>query len=216
MALIDCPSCGTRVSRKAAACPKCGHPINPPRKKDKGFRIGGCGGCLTLVVVLGVLIAVLSETDTLSRETRYTWTTVNVREGRGTSTSVVEVLPAGQRVQVADLQNGWWIAYVDGVQIGYIANSVLHDGPRYVRAGGNLWIGVKLYYGPAKMYVGEVLGGNENYVSPLTGTRFRGVKVMMSNGSEEWKDRDAIASGEWYVLSDDPAHERMEWRTYEF
>ena len=29
MALIKCPECGTEVSDKAAACPKCAYPINP-------------------------------------------------------------------------------------------------------------------------------------------------------------------------------------------
>ena len=29
MALIDCPECGARISEKAAACPKCGHPMKP-------------------------------------------------------------------------------------------------------------------------------------------------------------------------------------------
>ena len=27
MALVKCPECGTDVSSEAAACPKCGHPL---------------------------------------------------------------------------------------------------------------------------------------------------------------------------------------------
>lgn len=82
------------------------------------------------------------------------------------------------------------------------------DGWR--RASGRIWSGVKLYYGPNKMPVGEVMGGNDDYVSP-TGLRFRGVKVKMASGSAEWKDREAIVSGQWFVRADDPAIDRMEW-----
>jgi hypothetical protein len=29
VALVDCPDCGTKVSDRAGACPKCGHPVVP-------------------------------------------------------------------------------------------------------------------------------------------------------------------------------------------
>lgn len=38
MALITCPECGETVSSRAAACPKCGCPINIP-KADNRVRI---------------------------------------------------------------------------------------------------------------------------------------------------------------------------------
>ena len=84
----------------------------------------------------------------------------------------------------------------------------------WVDAGGHLWTGVKLYYGPRRMYVGEVLGGNENYVDPFTGSKIRGLKVRMANGADEWKDRDAVNMGPWYVRRDDPALTRREWYEY--
>jgi hypothetical protein len=66
-------------------------------------------------------------TTTLSTQTKWTSTWVNVREGRGTNTRVVQVIDPGQRVEVASLQGRWWELYIDGKPIGYVANSVLQD-----------------------------------------------------------------------------------------
>ncbi len=79
-------------------------------------------------------------------------------------------------------------------------------------ACGNIWVGVKLYYGSSKMYVGDVICGSNNAVNPITGETFRGVKVKMPSGSIELKDRNDIAVGKWYVKKNDPAIARMEWR----
>lgn len=68
----------------------------------------------------------------------------------------------------------------------------------YVLAGGHIWVGVRLYYGDNHQYVGEVLGGNDKMI-----------KVHMSGGSREWKNRDAVRT--WYVRRDDPALDRQEW-----
>lgn len=38
MALIKCPECGTSVSDKATACPKCGYPIKPQPDIDRLVR----------------------------------------------------------------------------------------------------------------------------------------------------------------------------------
>jgi len=43
--LMDCPSCGTGVSRFSEKCLSCGHPIRPKRED----------GCLTLIGVLFVI-----------------------------------------------------------------------------------------------------------------------------------------------------------------
>ena len=88
--------------------------------------------------------------------------------------------------------------------------------PHWKPALGNIWTGVKLYYGAeeTKMYVGEILGGNDDYVDPITGLEFRGVKIRMKDGQNEWKDRDAIVRGSWHVKSDDPALQKMEWYEY--
>ena len=62
-----------------------------------------------------------------STQTKWTSTWVNVREGRGTDTRIVQILDPGQRVEVDSLQARWWVVYTDGKPIGYIHNSVLQD-----------------------------------------------------------------------------------------
>jgi hypothetical protein len=89
----------------------------------------------------------------------------------------------------------------------------------WVGCSMHLWTGVKLYYGEGdnKAFFGEVLGGNESYTSPITGERFRGVKITTKKGKAEWKDRDALITSSWcFIRKDDPALERMEWREYRF
>lgn len=87
----------------------------------------------------------------------------------------------------------------------------------WTRAASNIWAGVILYYGDGeqKMEVGEVMGGNDGYVDPITGRQFRGLKIRMKSGKPEWKDRDVIVGGPWYVHRDDPAIARMDWETYQ-
>ena len=81
------------------------------------------------------------------------------------------------------------------------------DEEKSTRKEGNIYIGVKLYYGAGdeKMYVGEVVDISEK-VRMANGKTFRGVCLKMYGGSIEWKDRnEIILSGKWYVKSDDPA-----------
>lgn len=82
---------------------------------------------------------------------------------------------------------------------------------------GNIWSGVKTYYGPGHRYVGEILGGNSDYVDPMTGQKIRGVKIRYPSGSEEWKDRDAIIQdARWQVNANDPALDAMLWHEFQF
>ncbi len=60
-------------------------------------------------------------------QTKWTSTWVNVREGRGIDTRVVAVIDPAQRVEVDSLQGSWWVVYIDGRPIGYVANSVLQN-----------------------------------------------------------------------------------------
>jgi hypothetical protein len=85
---------------------------------------------------------------------------------------------------------------------------------KYSSPLAKVWTGVKVYYGSGseKTYAFEVLGGSSDCPSMPSG---KGVKVKYSNGTEEWKDSDAIVlSGTFYVLSDDPAIKKMEWYVY--
>jgi len=79
-------------------------------------------------------------------------------------------------------------------------------------ASGNIWSGVKLYFGPHKRYVGEVVGGTDRE-SLTSGELTRGVVVKMAGETLEWKNRDAIVLGAWYIRRDDPALNRQQWRT---
>jgi predicted RNA-binding Zn-ribbon protein involved in translation (DUF1610 family) len=73
----------------------------------------------------------------------------------------------------------------------------------------NIWSGVKIYYGVDKTYWGTVLDWSENYEVPYTGEKIRAVKIMMSDGSIEWKDRSVVICGsqgrQLFVRKDDPA-----------
>lgn len=67
--------------------------------------------------------------------TRWTSTWVNVREERNPNSRVLQILRPGQRVEVADLQRGWWVAYMDGEMIGHVARSTLRTEPPEQSAG---------------------------------------------------------------------------------
>ncbi len=67
------------------------------------------------------------RTTAPSTQTKWTSTWVNVREGRGSETRIVQVIDPRQPVEVASLQGRWWDLYIDGKPIGYVANSVLRD-----------------------------------------------------------------------------------------
>jgi ribosomal protein L37E len=62
---------------------------------------------------------------------RVKWTTewANVRADRTVTSPVVRVLAPGARVEIGDLESGWWALYEGGAAIGYVANSLLSDAP---------------------------------------------------------------------------------------
>lgn len=80
-------------------------------------------------------------------------------------------------------------------------------------AAGNIWTGVTLYVGPKKEVVGQVLGGSNGAIA-IGDQVFEGVKIRMVSGAEEWKRRDIIVSGDWFVQSDDPALKAYQWQMF--
>ena len=66
MALTACRECGKEVSRSAPTCPNCG--IKKPGKQwyDVDIKMGGCGGCLAVLVVVWLIIVGLGQIDTSS------------------------------------------------------------------------------------------------------------------------------------------------------
>lgn len=62
MSMFPCPTCKNKVSYKANACPKCGHPFTDKEKKELAAaqnrqQVGGCIGCLVLVILFGMIIS---------------------------------------------------------------------------------------------------------------------------------------------------------------
>lgn len=100
----------------------------------KGYRI------VVAALLLGALSSCVDDSadrsaatsePALATKSMWAWSTVNVREGRGTDHPVVRQLPVGQRVVVDSLIDGWWtISLPNGVgRVGYAAASVLHETP---------------------------------------------------------------------------------------
>ena len=54
MALVNCPSCGNEVSKKAVSCPKCGHPF---KEVETAKGVGGCG--LFFIIVGAIVVAAI-------------------------------------------------------------------------------------------------------------------------------------------------------------
>jgi DNA-directed RNA polymerase subunit RPC12/RpoP len=74
MAIIRCAECKSKVSDKATSCPKCGAPIVIPEKKKRA--VSGCG-CLALLIIIGGMLYVLSQSnDGTSRSSSSTSATV--------------------------------------------------------------------------------------------------------------------------------------------
>lgn len=58
MAIKPCRECGESVSTKADTCPNCGAPAKHWANRSQNI---GCGGCLVLIVVSVIVIAVVSS-----------------------------------------------------------------------------------------------------------------------------------------------------------
>jgi len=56
MALINCPECGTEVSKNAESCPKCGHPLEAMSGCELFFLIVAAIVVAAIVISLGVYL----------------------------------------------------------------------------------------------------------------------------------------------------------------
>ena len=157
MRLMECAECGQKVASVASVCPRCscffGHRA-APRRSNITLPVPVLVMVpLLLVAILGIAKRIDTEsqpptsntpaqltpatitsppaatprTAGPSTQTKWTSTWVNVREGRGSDTRIVQILDPRQPVEVASLQGRWWDLYIDGKPIGYVANSVLRD-----------------------------------------------------------------------------------------
>lgn len=59
MPLIRCPDCGTEMSDKAPACPKCGRPIAWNQPKGGLFMRTLNAGCSVVLLIGAVLLAMI-------------------------------------------------------------------------------------------------------------------------------------------------------------
>ena len=156
MSLVECPKCGQKVASVASVCPRCscffGHRATPIRRHIS-WPVPVLVTVVLLVAILGIPNRINTEsqpptsstpaqltpaavtsppaatprTTGPSTQTKWTSTWVNVREGRGTDTRIVQILDPRQPVEVASLQGRWWGVHIDGKRIGYVANSVLQN-----------------------------------------------------------------------------------------
>jgi hypothetical protein len=78
-----------------------------------------------------VLVAPAPRTETRLPALRAKWTAewANVRADRTVASPVVRVLAPGQKVEIGDLELGWWALFENGTLLGYVANSVLTETP---------------------------------------------------------------------------------------
>lgn len=106
------------------------------------------------------------------------------------------------------------IGFTTGNNKSSSGNSALQSSTTYLTLAGNVFTGVKVYYGTGdtKTYAFEILGAAEN-CSAFPGGN--GVKVMYPDGKSEWKDREyLITSGDYFVRKDDPARTKLEYYVY--
>ncbi|MEJ2182731.1 MAG: SH3 domain-containing protein [Nitrospirota bacterium] len=141
MALKKCKECGHEISSKAKRCPNCGAPLK------KGI---GCGTAFLIIILAAIFIPYLiaknyeyPETETTNvgstykstgeskptRGKRYAHQTINIRSGRGTDFKVVGSLRRGEKVEVADSENGWIAVYKNGDKKGFVYEKLLKSYP---------------------------------------------------------------------------------------
>lgn len=205
MALTKCKECGHEVASNAKTCPNCG-------VKYPGFALGWIGLIIFFVLILIIIGAIDDSNKNTSskglakqRESKWAHTTVNVRSGRSTDFSIVTKLMPDEKVGVDSLFNGWYRVFRDGKKIGYVASFLLKDDQLWLRAGGNIWSGVKLYHGSSsyKKFAGEVLGGRD-----------RSLLIKTKSGDIECWNRNTMIMMDYYIRSDDPALKRKKWEIY--
>ena len=73
--------------------------------------------------------AALPSTQGPALQTRWAVTWVNVRNRGGADAPVIAVLRPGRQVEVHEESGSWWLAYVDGKPLGYVASWLLRDAP---------------------------------------------------------------------------------------
>ncbi len=155
LSLVECSECGQKVATVASVCPRWSHFFGQraaPKRSNITWPVPVLDTVVMLVAILGIPKRINTEsqppmstpapltpatvnapptatprTTGPSTQTKWTSTWVNVREGRGSDTRIVQVLDPWQPVEVASREGRWWGVHIDGKRIGYVANSVLQN-----------------------------------------------------------------------------------------
>ncbi len=157
MSLVECSECGQKVASVASVCPRCSCFLGYGAAPGGSHITWPAPMLVTVLLLLAAILGIPKTIDTESQppassiparltpatvtppptatprptgpstQTKWTSTWVNVREGRGSDTRIVQVLDPRQPVEVASLQGRWWSLHIDGKRIGYVANSVLQN-----------------------------------------------------------------------------------------
>ncbi len=157
MSLVECSECGQKVASVASVCPRCSCFFGQRAAPKRSHITVPVPVLVVVVLFLFGMLGIRNmrnlrspplPTNTSSQltpqavasppaetpkatgpstQTKWTSTWVNVREGRGTDTRIVQILDPRQPVEVDSLQGRWWGLYIDGKRIGYVANSVLQN-----------------------------------------------------------------------------------------
>ncbi|MBI4500960.1 MAG: SH3 domain-containing protein [Gemmatimonadetes bacterium] len=75
--------------------------------------------------VLIVPPAVRPDSQPLVLKTKWTTLWVNVRQGPADDAPIIKVLRPGTRVEAQARRYGWWLVFVDGDSLGYVAGDLL-------------------------------------------------------------------------------------------
>ena len=157
MSLVECSECGQKVASVASVCPRCSCFFGYRAASRKSHITWPAPVFVTVLLLLVAFLGIpkrintepqpptsstpaqltpatvtspptaTSRTTGPSTKTKWTSTWVNVREGRGIDTRIVQILDPRQPVEVASLQGRWWGLYTAGERIGYVHNSVLQN-----------------------------------------------------------------------------------------
>ena len=124
MGLHKCPDCGNKVSNTAAACPKCGRPVEGGDIPQEPSGLAKAIGALVVLLVVVIIFAdkdddrpmTTSRQATQSRTTTptrsyaavYPKSTANLRAGPSTKHEIVGTGSAGERLEYLSKSGSWY------------------------------------------------------------------------------------------------------------
>lgn len=71
----------------------------------------------------------VNHTISQQKSTKYVYSKLNIRSGRGTNYKITSTLNRGDVVKISDVIDSWGKVYLDDVEIGFVFAPLLKDGP---------------------------------------------------------------------------------------